>query len=210
MGGAAAAPYLAAALGGGMGSLGAIFAPEGQELSSFEEYNPEIDPRAQATDLNKYLSAYLNMALDEAREPVTSSTVVKPLPSFSGGGLPFDISAPAVDPHRQIASLRTLEPSGGQLSPWPSPDELNRRPGTTPRRPVPRPPASGGGGGGTGGGEPSRPALPRPDGGQAAMFAPAEEDSGSYDLSQFSGGEPSDLDQAEGAIELLLQQLGRG
>ena len=212
---------------GGLGSLGSIFAPEGQELSSFE--GGALDPRTQAGNLTKYMESYLNMALDEARQPVSVRTTVAPLAQFSGGGLPFDIGAPAIDPNRADASLRTLQPFGGQLSPWPTPDDLNKTPeelGYDPpgqRTPDPDddpginfPPGDDGLPG------PYDPPIPRPVPGDDPYGRsragiptldgpPAEGVSGAYDLDQFGAtAEISDLDQAQGAIELLLQQLERG
>ena len=190
---------------GGLGGLGSIFAPEGQTLSSFEGREDGVGPTGTADEIWGHLQNYLNLALTEAQQPVSARTTVHPLPAFSGGGLPFDISASAVDPNRRDASLRTLEPSGYQTlipelfggsrtDPQPSGDDDADPPVFTPRQSTRRTLTSGRGGPGDdigSGGSPE--AASRP-----------------YDLEQFGGGDLSDVDQAEGAIALLLKQLGQG
>ena len=196
---------------GGLGSLGAIFAPEGQELSSFE--NTATDPKNMAQFLGNELKNYLSVAMAEAGRPVTANTTVHPLPSFSGGGLPFDISAPAVDPNRLDASRRTLpgigayETGDGPRGPR-TPFDPEPIPKDDPPPSEDDPPTSG----------PYHTVNPVPL--NPGIFGPSVSDgiptlgeggdvSGGYDLSQFGGGDLSDLDQAQGAIELLLQQLGQ-
>ena len=193
-----------------MGGLGAIFAPEGQDLSSFE--NTATDPKNEAQRVGNLLNNYLSVAMAEAGRPVTANTTVHPLPSFSGGGLPFDIGASAVDPNRLDASRRTLpgieayatgtNVHGPTPRPLPIPEDGDEDPGPI-SRPYDEPP----------------PLTLEP---QPGYFGPSQEDeiptlgsspsdvSGGYDLSQFGGGDLSDLDQAEGAIALLLKQLGQG
>mgnify|MGYP001562311192 CR=1 FL=1 len=168
---------IAAALGGAKGlatlgsgalagTLGGIFAPEGQELSAFD--TDALYPPAVAENYKALLDSYLNLALSEAAKPVTMDTTMAPLPSFSGGGLPFNISAPAMDPARRNPERRTFE----------APDVAGAFPGWFPN--------AGADGAGEGG---------SPEG----------------DV-QSPGGilDPTDLDQAEGAIALLMQQLQQG
>ena len=52
------------------GLLGGIFAPEGQELSSFEGTDA-LYPPAVAENYKALLDSYLNLALSEAAKPVT-------------------------------------------------------------------------------------------------------------------------------------------
>ena len=220
MGGAAAAPYLAAALGGGASSLGAIFAPEGQELDSFQRSGVPTTPVGTAQDIGRYLESYLGMALKEAGAPVTSNTTVAPLPAFSGGGLPFDISAPAVDPNRMDASRRTIP---GFDIPGDFGDG-EAFPDLSPGDPVPgQPPYQDPGAPGEGTKPPYRYKPIPPDGNTPTRrtLGPSEDDmfdvgfgrerpdmDGVFDFTEPGGGDVSDVDQAEGAIELLLQQLG--
>ena len=184
--------------------LGSIFAPEGQRLSSFENSNnANVNPAGQAANLGQYLQSYLQLAAREAGAPVTAQTTVAPLPSFGGGGLPFDIAAPAVDPNRMDASRRTIPglPIGdlfGSPSPAPPPD------GT---------PDPGG---------PWTPDSSEP--GHGTIDWTKHHDNGPIDMTKLDPGnndqwnpgsdEPvsrtmpgPDLDQAEGAIALLMAQL---
>ena len=203
----------------GSAILASVTAPEGQELSSFEGTPGSItDPKPQAGNLAGYLNNYLQMSLDEATRPMTVNTTVHPLPSFSGGGLPFDIGAPAVDPNRLDASRRTTQlypddsvrdPGGWPHNPNPQPDQDPDEEGPWYPGPKPIPAPSGTG-------LQPRTLQPRPGySGPASDDVPtlggsSDDVSGQYDLEQFGGGDLSDLDQAEGAIALLLKQLGQG
>lgn len=253
MGGAAAAPYLAAALGGGASSLGAIFAPEGQELDSFQRSGVPTTPVGTAQDIGRYLESYLGMALKEAGAPVTSNTTVAPLPAFSGGGLPFDISAPAVDPNRMDASRRTIpgfdipgDFGDGEAFPDLSPGDS--MPGQPPYQdpdapeegmkppyryePIPPtkrtlgPPEEDGlslgpprddafdvdfGRERPGMDENTRRRLSSEAEGYGLGRRPGQPNplEGGFDFTQPGGGAVPDLDQAEGAIALLMQQLER-
>ena len=191
----------------GSSIIGGLTAPEGQELSSFEGRDSGVGPTGAADEIWKHLQSYLTMALTEAQQPVSVRTTVPPLPSFGGGGLPFDIAAPAIDPNRADASLRTLQPSGYQtLIP-----ELFGGGGDGSD-------GSGGGDGGTGGHQPPQ-TRPQSDSGEEILMMGSSPEGVSgtnppqsgYNLDQFGAGENvSDLDQAEGAIDLLLQQLQGG
>ena len=183
----------------GSSIIGGLTAPEGQELSSFEGREDGVGPTGAADEIWKHLQSYLTMALTEAQQPVGVRTTVHPLPSFSGGGLPFDIAAPAVDPNRLDASLRTLEPSGYQtLIPelfggqdWPVRDD---RP---PRDPRPS-------------GDDDDPPVSKPRGVDEGHTEEGGSAASGYNLSQFGAGEDvSDVDQAQGAIDLLLEQLNQ-
>lgn len=189
----------------GSGALGSIFAPEGQELSSFEGVDSDISPSSNARSLGRNLQSYLDLVLSEAGRPITAQTTVAPLSSFGGGGLPFDIAAPAVDPNRLDASRRTIPglpvedffhrpptPSDGSPpdpgGPW-TPDEGSPISTTMPV-PRSRGPAW------PGSGEPVSRIMPVPN-----PNGPERPGLGLVD------GSTNDLDQAEGAIALLMDQL---
>jgi hypothetical protein len=204
--------------------LGGIFAPEGQNLSSFESRG---QPLALAHDLRKGLGDYLQLAIEEAGKDVTVDTTVAPLPSFTGGGLPFPIGAPALDPTRRNPERRTLgapefpegfmsllterQTGGGEGPPddyppddYPPDDdegdprfradpEVRARGERDEDFSIDRPPSGFGP-------TPSTPAGVWPDSGMSdPNWASVTEAQGDGDV--------TDLDQAQGAIELLMQQL---
>ena len=183
----------------GSSAIGSIFAPEGQELSSFEgRGNTDINPVNYAQGLGQTLSSFLEMAMNEAAQPVTAQTTVAPLPSFGGGGLPFDIAVPAVDPNRLNASLRTKPglSTEGLYHPSPRP----QGPGSEPDLGGPFVPD----GGGLDSGPQwmhSRPMVSSEETGTA----PAQ--GNGWHANQTGPSPAPDLDQAEGAIALLMAQL---
>lgn len=214
MGGPEAA-LLSATLGSAL--LGGIFAPEGQELSSFEG-DADVDPRNTAAQLRQGLSQYLQMALNEAASPVSVRTTVAPLPQYSGGGLPFDIGAPAIDPNRADVSLRSIpgldigegfeslvNPPRREAQPR---DWLTGREAQLRDQPPPEDPEA------QRQGPERRSFIPEPIqleryGDNVPILGEAGEDVATTQPVPVE----DDLDQAEGAIELLLAQLrqdGRG
>ena len=222
--GAAAIPIIAS---GALGAMGGIFAPEGQELSSFENLPApyrDLDPAIFADALKTGLSDYLSLAVSEAGRPVTVDTTAAPLPNFSGGGLPFTISAPAMDPGRRNPTRRTFagpeipatfaaDVRGTPTTPGPGEPGFGLDLTTPPQgwpEGMPWPPFNPGDFG----------AAADPRAAEYASFIsnnPGDEgrasDALGFDTSGFAGsGDPADLDEAEGAIELLMQQIrsGRG
>ena len=76
-------------------AIGGMFAPEGQELSSFagrQSMGTSIDPGDLMGQLARMISGNYQTALDRASQPVTLSAArpSRP-PGYSGGHLPFRI-----------------------------------------------------------------------------------------------------------------------
>jgi hypothetical protein len=106
---------LGAAIGGPV--LASMFAPEGQELSSFEgiEGAPEIDPVNVMRQLSGILGGYGDALTDKlARGPSLPSSYVQDVPTFTGGGLPMPIGVTGRDPALSDRSL--LSRPGPDLS----------------------------------------------------------------------------------------------
>mgnify|MGYP001590395630 CR=1 FL=1 len=177
----------------GSSLLGGLFAPEGQELSSFEGI-PGLDPRESLGEYKNLLNDYLQVALNEAGKPASVDTTVAPLPMIVGGGLPLtSISAPAHDPARRSPERRTL--TAPDLSGVTGPSYVNaqaagqlpgRRSRIIPRNPdqiSPKPPPTGPG------------APPPPD------------DGGAIPRPTSTVFDAPDIDEAVGGVELLLSQL---
>ena len=226
---------------------------DGQELSPFEG---DLDPNQIAGQLKGGLTDYLKAAIAKANEPVRLNTTVAPLPNFTGGGLPMDISAPAMDPNRRDPSRRTFStgaelnldnffdyqvpPPGGGSGLRPDgtgppvdlqgghpghpqgPGEPDELPGGHPGHPDQGIP---------GGGRPRLPQGPgEPDesGPYSPGYAPddpgwnPDETSQAFDMDSgspegdagnygaFDDGSDMGFDQAQGAIELLMNQLQSG
>ena len=185
--GALAGASLASAL------LGGIFAPEGQELQSFA--GGENDPGKILSQARLGLEDFLKFAVADANKPVSVDTTVAPLPIFTGGGLPFNIAAPALDPARLNSERRSLP--GLDLSPRIG--ESDRRgPGGAPTLPAPGDddPIDG----------PNFPDQTTPgDPGFPDQLAQTEQSA--FGATDAAGGEGGDMDQAVGAVELLMAQL---
>ena len=196
---------------------------DGQELSPFEG---DLDPNQIAGQLKGGLTDYLKAAIAKANEPVRLNTTVAPLPNFTGGGLPMDISAPAMDPNRRDPSRRTFS-TGAELNldnffdyqvPPPGGGSGLRPDGTGP--PVDL----------QGGhpGHPQGPGEPDESGPYSPGYAPddpgwnPDETSQAFDMDSgspegdagnygaFDDGSDMGFDQAQGAIELLMNQLQSG
>lgn len=123
MGQLAANPSFWAMMGqlGGAG-LSAMFAPEGQELSSFEGEG-QIDPVNQLGKIDDMLSGLSTMLANRLNEPVElgQSTVVQQPGRYSGGGLPFTIGLTSQD----VALDTFADPSRNPLSRRPFYDRTN-------------------------------------------------------------------------------------
>ena len=176
--------------------LGKALGSDGQDLSSFEGKGT-VDPIGTATRVEQGLRDYLNMALREAEQPVNVKTTVAPLPMFGGGGLPFDIAAPAIDPNRADASFRSnpgLDVTGTERFPlFPRPGGFGTNgPVYNPGGPV------GASGIENNAGTGYETSMPGP------FTDPSESAPVDFGADTESA---SDVDQAEGAIELLLAQL---
>lgn len=87
-------PVTQAAIIGAIGrTAGGIFAPQGQQLSSFENAG-SLDPHATLSEAQNMLRGVFGGALARAGQPVDlSHAYVQDLPSFTGGGLPMPIGA---------------------------------------------------------------------------------------------------------------------
>ena len=171
--------------------IGGILAGDGQEVSSFEG-DPELDPGMNAAQLKRGMGDYLQLAIAEAGKPDNIDTNVAPLPNFGGGGLPMNISAPAMDPARRNPERRTFAPVD-------IPSDFGKDLLSGNAGPV------GGSAPGDGGVNADDPPLgwPSPDddlGGD--NDPPHEPPQGSSAMT-----DPQSIDQAQGAIELLMQQL---
>lgn len=112
---AAIAPYLIMA---GGGALSGLFAPEGQEIESFDSAAGRaagIDPITAATDSRKMITDLGRVFSAYADQPVNlPSSLVQGLPTFTGGGLPAPIGVTGKDPARANPNLlrKTL---GGEI-----------------------------------------------------------------------------------------------
>lgn len=162
--------------------LGAIFAPEGQELEGFQGKN---NPNALLDRGVATLDDILQLVLSEAANPPTINTSAAPLPSFVGGGLPMTIGAPALDPNRRTPSRRSIP--GLNVDPETSFRQLNQYPHQN-EHPIDDGGGDDDGGEDDGGGYGNTPFAFSP--GPAASPMPVS-------------GDP-EIDQAQGALELLM------
>lgn len=102
--GASEIALITSALGGSaMQNLGS----GGQELQSFEGEG-DISPVSMLRQGKGVLQDWMTATMDRAGQPVNLQTTVQPLPSFSGGGLPFSIGAPGLDPNRDTGGARVI------------------------------------------------------------------------------------------------------
>lgn len=99
-------PLALAQLGGSV--LGAVTAPEGQELQSFEGEG-NLDPRQALTDARGAVTSMLGTLQQRASRPIElRSAYVQQPPVFSGGGLPMPIGVSGMDPALADSSLLSL------------------------------------------------------------------------------------------------------
>lgn len=100
-----------------IGSLGGpvlanMFAPEGQELSSFEGRGA-VDPVAMLTRVNDLIGRVGAGVAERAATPISlPSSYVQNVPTFTGGGLPMPIGVSASDPALGNPSLLNLQGMG--------------------------------------------------------------------------------------------------
>lgn len=105
------------ALGPMIGALGgpvlsSLFAPEGQELSSFEGYG-EIDPVTMLQNANALIGNAGRGIAERAATPISlPSAYVQSTPVFTGGGLPMPIGLTGSDPALVNPSLLNLQGMG--------------------------------------------------------------------------------------------------
>ena len=105
----AAGPIIGA-LGGPV--LSSLFAPEGQELSSFEGRGA-LDPVTMLTNVNTMLGRVGKGVTERAATPISlPSSYVQTPPVFSGGGLPMPIGVSGQDPALANPSLMNLQGMG--------------------------------------------------------------------------------------------------
>ena len=216
MGDPATATIAASALGGPV--LSALFAPEGQEISSFEGPTT-LSPQATLGQAQGMVNAISQIAMSRVNQPVSlPSAVVQTPGAYTGGGLPMPIGVSSQDPALANPSLlrlspfdpnseirdRTNPPRGSDEDDTPvlefpdDPDDPND------------PPESGPYGERT-----LRTTSPRMDSG-AASSGPRRRGEGgglvrAADLiaeDEMGGGD--DLDQGMGAVQLLLESLQSG
>ena len=197
--------------------LGALTAPEGQELKSFEG-DPKLDPKVMLGQSKDMILAYLQALTQRAGQPSSVNTTVQGLPSFSGGSLPIPIGVSGIDPAvatRGISSpgmdlsalMKVLEnataprtavdrdPNNPGVVPPYTPDRvMNDRQATT-RAPVP--PKSGG---------ILRTIASRAAAGSGPQRRTLPSDRSATDRSALT--QTSDYDQAEAALELLMGNQG--
>lgn len=192
----------AALLGGPV--LSSLFAPEGQELSSFEGQGA-IDPRAMLSNANTLINRIGRGITDRAATPVSLPSAYAQQPgSYTGGGLPMPIGLVASDPALANPSLLSLQ-GLGQFQNIFNDIQTN--------------------GSYTGpGGDEEPPITPDPTGppdGVPAAFAPQSASARSgprrrsegaglvraSDLIAADAGQADDLEQGMGAVELLLQAM---
>lgn len=121
---------LAGSLGGPV--LSALFAPEGQELSSFEGHGA-IDPVTMLGNVNALIGRMGRGVADRAATPISLPSAYVQQPGvYSGGGLPMPIGVVGSDPALENPSLLNLQGMGefqnlfsghdGMLSGRPEPD----------------------------------------------------------------------------------------
>lgn len=105
----AAAPLIGAVVGP---TLSALFAPDGQELSSFEGHYG-VDPVTQLQNVNALINRLGRGVSDRAASPVSlPSSYVQQTPVISGGGLPMPIGLTGSDPALANPSLLNLQGMG--------------------------------------------------------------------------------------------------
>lgn len=121
------APALAAvvwpALITAAGAIGSrIFAPQGQELSSFEGAS-SIAPDATLGNAQQMLNGVMGQFLQRAGgQPDLSHAYVQDLPSFSGGGLPMPVGV--TGSWEGGAMPHTPPPTVGELPDWFTPGQV--------------------------------------------------------------------------------------
>ena len=200
----------AIAAGGALGGpvLSQLFAPEGQELSSFEGRG-RVDPVSLLSQANWLNNAVGRAVTNRAASPISlPSSYVQQPGAYSGGGLPMPIGLVASDPalaNPSLLSLPGMEDFAGMF------DHLDNQGvpsvtgpgGTDPDQP-----------------EPDQPAAFTPNIGQSVGSASANATSGprrrsggnlvrAADLIDADDG-TADLDQGYGAAQLLLEAIQNG
>lgn len=92
--------------------LASLFAPDGQELSSFEGHGA-IDPVTMLSNVNTLLGRIGQGVSDRAASPVAVPSAYAQQPAvYSGGGLPMPIGLTAQDPALANSSLLNLQGLG--------------------------------------------------------------------------------------------------
>lgn len=196
---------IAAMLGGPI--LSSLFAPDGQELSSFEGKG-ELDPTRMLGKSNALFNELGRILADRASQPVILPSAFAQQPgSYTGGGLPMPIGLTSVDPTDASPSLAGLGYMGslanmfagdqgihitGPPGPMPDPPETNPDPtGPRPNEPAPALASMAS--------APPRGPRRRSDGAGLVRAS---------DLIAADEGQPADdLDQAMGAVQLLMQSM---
>lgn len=88
--------------------LGAVTAPEGQELRSFTG-SGNTDPREMVADARSGINGMIDLMRQRIGQPVAlRSAYVQQPPTFSGGGLPSPIGVSGVDPALADSSLLSI------------------------------------------------------------------------------------------------------
>lgn len=101
---------VAGALGGPV--LSSLFAPEGQELSSFEGHGA-IDPVTMLGNVNALIGRMGRGVADRAATPISLPSAYVQQPGvYSGGGLPMPIGVVGSDPALENPSLLNLQGMG--------------------------------------------------------------------------------------------------
>ena len=98
MGDLGASFWLPLIIGASTGTASALFAPDGQDISSFEGIDG-IDPIEGMRDSRTMITELGQVLSGRAQEPFDlRSSYVQSLPTFSGGGLPMPIGVTGRDP----------------------------------------------------------------------------------------------------------------
>ena len=214
--------------GGALGGpvLSQLFAPEGQELSSFEGRG-RVDPVSMLSQANWLINRLGQATANRAGQPISlPSSYVQQPGAFSGGGLPMPIGLVASDPalaNPSLLSLPGMEDFAGMfdhIEDWQSGLVDNK--GDAGRGDAPDDKFGGGSGDRAddkldqdGSGRFASTITPAGQAASAAMDAgPRRRSSGgnlvrTADLINADEG-TSDLDQGYGAAQLLLDALREG
>lgn len=204
MGDPATTALIAGQLGGPV--LSSLFAPEGQELSSFEGRGA-LDPVSMLSNVNSLIGRIGKGVSERASTPFSlPSAYVQTPANFTGGGLPMPIGVSGEDPALANPSLLNLNGmgqfqdlfSGLTASPYdpsnPNPNPVDADTGYS------RDPYTPQG---------DRQAVPKAsaDGSVTRRREPASLVRGA-DLLADDASQADDMDRAVGAVKLLLQSMG--
>lgn len=103
---------LIATIGGGVGS--SLFAPQGQQISSFENSPGGTDPHDTLQNAGNEIQRLFDSLMQRSSEPIDMShSYVQELPSFSGGGLPMPVGVTGSwEGGNRPAALPSANPGG--------------------------------------------------------------------------------------------------